>query len=945
MSISPEAWQSISRLLDEALDLPPERRAAWLDALRTKDAAMATAVAAWLEDLDAIEAGAFMEDGPGAAPARSALVGLKIGPYRLVEPIGHGGMGTVWLAERHDGQFEQRAAVKMLNAALAGQGHERFAREAGILARLTHPQIAHLLDAGISPLGTPYLVLEHVPGEHIDRHCDARRLSVQDRLRLFLDVIAPVAYAHANLVVHRDIKPGNVLVTADGHVKLLDFGIAKLLHSDTDEAAHPTVATREGALTPAYAAPEQLAGGAITTSTDVHALGILLYQLLTGRHPFADGASSPAALVDAIVARDPRKPSEAVAMPPVAEGETAESMAAARGTTVARLRHALAGDLDTIVATALRKDPVERYATVTALADDVRRHLRSEPISARAASVSYRFTRFARRNRLALGLAATAVVALVGGLAGTISQANRASAQARAAEEQRTRADRQAAEATAQRDFARRQLARAEAINDLNAFLIADAAPLGTTFTAGDLLERAEAIVSRQQVDEADIRAVLLSSIGRLYEIRGETEKAARVLGQAYDLSRGVPDPAVRAEASCALATVVVRQGDLARATGLVEEGLQALPDAPQYAGARVFCHLFAVGVQNWVGDGEAAVTHARTAQALAAEAGLDSSLMQLRITMDLAESYRNAERDQEAHEAFSDAYARLVALGRDQTERAGTLLNNWGLTLGSLGRPLEAEKMFRRAIEISTATSEAPVEPILWANLARVLFDLRRYPEGIQLAERAHAGALARGDTIVGNQVLLLLARLHVAGGDLARGEALLDDVESRFRLMFPPGHPAFAAVAMDRIRVPERRGDYQQALALADRAVALIDATPSFRPSLGLTLRRRAEIAVKLGRFEAARADAERAVALVLERAGAGRMSGSAGLAYLVLGEACAGEGRMVEARTALESAIRHLEPTVGQDHPELVRARRLLARVQPGGHANSRATPGWQ
>jgi tetratricopeptide (TPR) repeat protein len=388
--------------------------------------------------------------------------------------------------------------------------------------------------------------------------------------------------------------------------------------------------------------------------------------------------------------------------------------------------------------------------------------------------------------------------------------------------------------------------ARAEAINDLNAFLIADAAPLGTTFTAGDLLARAEAIVSRQLGDETDIRAGTLASIGRLYEIRGETEKAGRVLGQAYELSRAVADPSVRAEASCALATVVGRKGDLARARELIGEGLTTLPDAPQYASSRVFCHLFAVGVQNWVGDGEAALTHAKGAQALATEAGLNSSLMQLRIAMDLAESYRNADRDQEAHEAFSDAYARLVALGRDQTERAGTLLNNWGLTLGALGRPLEAERMFRRAVQISTATSDARVEPILWNNLARTLYDLGRLREGIQLAERARAGALARGDTMVADQALLLLARLHLTNGDVSRGEAMLDEVESHFRRMFPPAHPAIVAVVMDRIRVPESRGRYQEALALADRAVAFVEATPQSRSSLGITFRRRAERAL---------------------------------------------------------------------------------------------------
>ena len=249
-------------------------------------------VAAWLAEFrrDATRS-AFSRTLPTCSRARAALAGVQVGAYRLVEPIGQGGMGSVWLAERSDGRFQGRAAVKLLNAALVGHaGEERFAREGNILARLAHPQIAHLIDAGVSPVGQPYLVLEHVDGEEIDRYCNSRQLGVDARVRLFLDVLAPVAHAHANLVVHRDLKPSNVLVTADGRVKLLDFGIAKLLEPDggTGEA---TLLTREGAsvLTPAYAAPEQVTGAPVTTATDVYALGVLLYVLLTGRHPAGHG--------------------------------------------------------------------------------------------------------------------------------------------------------------------------------------------------------------------------------------------------------------------------------------------------------------------------------------------------------------------------------------------------------------------------------------------------------------------------------------------------------------------------------------------------------------------------------------------------------------------------------------------------------------------------------
>ena len=309
-----ESWKTVSAYLETALELSSEERVAWLASLRAENPAGAGKVAAWLAEFDAMRSVGFLEDVAEVLPARAALAGAQLGAYRLLEPIGHGGMGSVWLAERSDGRFQGRVAVKLLNAALVGHaGEDRFTREGNILARLAHPQIAHLIDAGVSPVGQPYLVLEHVDGEEIDRYCNTRQLGVDARVRLFLDVLAPVAHAHANLVVHRDLKPSNVLVTADGRVKLLDFGIAKLLEPDGG-TGELTLLTREGAsvLTPAYAAPEQVTGAPVTTATDVYALGVLLYVLLTGRHPAGHAATSPAALLKAVVETDPRRPSEVV---------------------------------------------------------------------------------------------------------------------------------------------------------------------------------------------------------------------------------------------------------------------------------------------------------------------------------------------------------------------------------------------------------------------------------------------------------------------------------------------------------------------------------------------------------------------------------------------------------------------------------------------------------
>jgi serine/threonine-protein kinase len=931
-----ESWKTISAYLETALELSSDERAAWLASLRAEDPGRAEKVADWLAEFDVMRSAGFLEDPVEVLPARAALGGVELGAYRLLEPIGHGGMGSVWLAERSDGRFEGRVAVKLLNAALVGQtAEDRFRREGNILARLAHPQIAHLLDAGISPVGQPYLVLEHVDGEEIDRYCDSRQLGIDARVRLFLDVLAPVAHAHANLVVHRDLKPSNVLVTADGRVKLLDFGIAKLLQPDGG-AGEVTLLTREGApvLTPAYAAPEQVTGAPVTTATDVYALGVLLYVLLTGRHPAGDVATSPAALLKAVVETDPPRPSEAVRDTQAASSTDVEAIAAAHAASPAKLGQLLAGDLDIIVARALKKNPSERYASVTAFADDLRRYLRHQPISARADSIPYRAAKFARRNRTAVALASLTLAALVAGLAGTLTQARRATRQATLAIAERERADQQAREATAQRDFARRQLSRAEAINDLNAFLIADAAPMGTSFTARDLLARAEHIVGRQRGEAEDNRVEMLVAIGHLYGTVGETANENRILQQAYTLSRPIADASVRAKATCALGGAVVKVGDIPRARQLFREGLEILPAQSQYALARMLCHMWAASAENWAGDSKAAIAHMQVARSLATETGIASDLLQLKLTMDMAEAYRNGGRNREADPVFREAYERLVALGREDTERAGTVLNNWGLVLYALGQPREAERMLRRVVQISSADGAGRrVEPIVWNNLARPLFELGRLPEAITFAERAYAGAVREGDEIVIDQALFLRGRLHLANGDLALAAHLFAEVEPRFRRVLPANHVTFIALTSEQALLAQARGEIHSAIALADRAVALAEPDPQAREWLERCLVRRSALVLQMRRLEAATSDATRAVGLALDRTDPGSRSSHVGRAYLTLGRALVARRQTGEATAALASAVRHLDSTLGEDHPEARSARQLLESVSAG------------
>ncbi len=376
--LTPERWRQVSPLLDRALEMTGEERRLWLADVRLRDAAMADELETLVRERGLASREAFLEESPAPPVSGRSLAGQAFGAYTLASLIGQGGMGNVWLAHRSDGRYEGAAAVKLLNASLVGRaGEERFHREGNILARLADPHIARLLDAGVSPSGQPYLVLEYVEGEPIDRFCDRHGLDVGERLRLFLDVLVAVSHAHANLIVHRDIKPSNVLVDDDGRVKLLDFGIAKLLEGE-GEAGATTALTREAgrALTPEFAAPEQITGGAVTTATDVYALGVLLYVLLTGRHPAEGSRHSPAELVRFVLEGEPERPSSAAAGRREASPEACRGRASARATTPDALHRLLRGDLDTIVAKALKKNPAERYASVTALADDLRRYLR-----------------------------------------------------------------------------------------------------------------------------------------------------------------------------------------------------------------------------------------------------------------------------------------------------------------------------------------------------------------------------------------------------------------------------------------------------------------------------------------------------------------------------------------------------------------------------------------
>ena len=410
--MNPDRWRELSPYLDEALGMTDEELSIWLSGLRNRDASLADELEFLLDHHRALAAQGFLQDRCVGLPDESGLAGQTVGAYTLVAQIGQGGMGSVWLAERNDARFARKVAVKFLKIALIGRsGEERFKREGIILGRLSHPNIAELIDAGVSPVGQPYLILEHVEGDHIDRYCDQHRLGIEGRIRLFLDVLEAIAHAHTNFIVHRDLKPPNILVRRDGRVKLLDFGIAKLL--EDGEEPGTALHTVEGgrAMTPEYAAPEQLTGGPATTASDIYAVGVLLYTLLTGVHPAGAGPHTQANMVKSILEAEPARPSDLVC-PTGRTADTVRRHAAQRATTPERLRRILRGDLDTIVGRTLKKNPHERYASVGDLAGDLRRHLSHAPIMARPDTLAYRTAKLVRRRRRSLtaGVAATLVL-------------------------------------------------------------------------------------------------------------------------------------------------------------------------------------------------------------------------------------------------------------------------------------------------------------------------------------------------------------------------------------------------------------------------------------------------------------------------------------------------------------------------------------------------------
>ncbi len=564
-----ERWERIQTLFMAALDRGLDERIAFLNEACAGDPDLRGEVEVMLhahEDSHALAIeNRLLEEEAVEPMAPEALLGTRIGPYRLKKLIGQGGMGDVYLAERDDEQYRQEVALKLVRPGLhTAEIIQRFRTERQILARLVHSNIARLLDGGMTDDGRPYLVMQYIEGVPITAFCDAHRLPVEERLRLFREVCAAVQFAHRNLVVHRDLKPSNILVKEAGEVKLLDFGIAKLL--DPDAVSVAVTRTELRVMTPEYAAPEQVRAEAVTTATDVYALGILLYELLTGHRPYRLASRVQAEIERIICEKEPTRPSTAISevvelrkQDGTTETVTPERVGAARRTPVGRLQRLLRGDLDNMVMMALRKEPERRYGSAGQLAEDIDRYLGGRPVIAQKDTLGYRARTFVRRNRVGVGVAALFVLVLIGFSVVTALQA-----QTVARERDTAQAERDKSEQVVQ--------VLVNLFQTSNPTVV----PGGDTLRVGEFLEQGEARVLDELEDQPEVQARMKQVLGNMYRARSQYDRARPLLEEALAQQRtlqGSDDPAAAAMLHD-LALLNKQTGDLNTAEALFRESL-----------------------------------------------------------------------------------------------------------------------------------------------------------------------------------------------------------------------------------------------------------------------------------------------------------------------------------------------------------------------------------
>jgi len=858
-------WARIDAALDRLWETPDTERADALAALRADDPELATDVERLLRADE--RAGDFLgraaadrmevplADVLNEAAAGAGAGGRTFGPYRVERLLGRGGMGCVYLADRTGADFRQRVALKVLETAAPGAG-DRFRAERRILARLEHPNIARFLDGGVTAAGLPWIAMEYVQGLPITKWCDDRELGVGPRVDLFGKVCDAVRHAHRNLVVHRDLKPSNVMVSESGEVKLLDFGIAKVFEEDSSDPGRTVTGARP--MTPAYAAPEQVRGDPVTTATDVYGLGALLFELLAGRRPFEAGTGSE--LERAILEEDP----------PVL------SRAASRSGPELR------GDLETIVAKALTKEPAGRYESVDALLEDLRRHRAGEPLLARPATFRYRAAKFLRRHRWQSAAAALIVLLLAGGVAGIAREGRRAE----------------------------RQAARAGRMLGFVTSLFAQTAPekaRGEQLTARQILERGAREADSLFADDPRSRAELLLILGSMYGSLGEFEAADSLLTLAVQRTREVygTESVETATALNALFANLWELDDVDRARAAADEAYRI---GLATAGAR-----------------SAVVSNAMSNRALLL--GEDGDF--------------EAKRQLEEEVARIDA-----ELYGPESEFLVTDFGNLGLTLQYLDRMAESDSLLQLALDLSIRLHEEshPQVANQLASLAQGREDMGRYEEAEALYRRSveiRRKLYPDGHPDIG-RTLTSLAQLLQHQGRVGEAYGLLKEAADEERRLVGDRHPLYARSLAVLANNAFYRSDYEEAERSCRAALDVYRASggEDGRDAIA-TLQNLGMILLRLGRMQEARDAVERALAARTRLLGEDNFDTAWTERSLARVELESGDPERAERLASHAEGV--FRATRGDDHFSVAEARMLIGYARlASGRADEAETP---
>ena len=787
----------IESIFETAIELTPVGRQQWLADRCGPDRTLRA-------EVDALIAGHERPQGvleaSVAAAAAEALKGMargrRIGAYRVVRELGRGGMGVVYLAERSDGQYEQRVAVKLLRASPDAEDlRRRFVAERQILASLKHRGIAQLLDGGVTDGQLPFLVMEYVDGVPITTYCDRRKLGIDARLRLFRDVCSAVHYAHQNLIIHRDIKPGNLLVSPDGVVKLLDFGIAKLLNPAPGLADQPRTRTELRVMTPEYASPEQVRGDRVTTASDVYALGVVLYELLSGRRPYYLESGSPHELTEVVCSRVPERPSAVI--------------------SDERLRNVLRGDLDAIVMMALRKDAGDRYGSVDLLWADLERYLDGLPVHAHRGSRLYRVRKFLGRNRVESAAVALVAVSLAVGAGVAVRQATLAS-------RERDRAERALAEAE-------QSIKQSESVT---AFLVGlfDATapnPGATMVTAQELVRRG---VTQLEAFRGQplVQARMLETMARVHMMMAEYPEARveleRSLGlRVAELGANHVDVA---ETLLYLGQMMRRAGHYRQADTLTRRALAIRSAAlgPRHpANAEVLLQLASIAL--YLSDLNGAEEFARRALEIRrASLAPNDSLIGDGLAA-YAAMLRRLDRNAEAETALREAIAIYrAAAGPQSIDAANLQLRLADLVLAVEGDTAQAESLMRSTLAITRASlGDHPRTSWAMSDLADLLAHRGRYREAEQLAR---AGLEIQRRTFGAQHPNVadyasVLVEVYVRAGRFTEAERVQRASIAILERALGPNHTGYAGALGALSEILMERGRYDEAIALRRRCI----------------------------------------------------------------------------------------------------------------------------